>query len=199
MLKLADGKIESYLIYLDITWKGRAIPIFGQKKSRETVRRGLAEIFPRLWRYCLVLTRNKDNANDLAQAACERALEKADKFETGTHLDRWTFKIAQRIWLNELRSQAVRRGGGLVSVDDIDLPDTKTDTETNIYASQVLKEVYLLPEAQRIAVLLVYVEGFSYKDAAQVLDIPIGTVMSRLAAARGRISKRMGREGTGSE
>jgi RNA polymerase sigma-70 factor, ECF subfamily len=145
------------------------------------------------------LTRNNDNANDLAQAACERALEKADKFETGTHLDRWIFRIAQRIWLNELRSQAVRRGGGLVSVDDVDLPDTKTDTEMNIYASQVLKEVYLLPEAQRIAVLLVYVEGFSYKDAAQVLDIPIGTVMSRLAAARGRISQRMDREKTGTE
>ncbi|WP_218044270.1 RNA polymerase sigma factor [Kiloniella majae] len=173
--------------------------IFGQKKSREIVRRGLAEIFPRLWRYCLVLTRNKDNANDLAQAACERALEKADKFETGTHLDRWIFRIAQRIWLNELRSQTVRRGGGLVSVDDVDLPDTKADIETNIYASQVLKEVYLLPEAQRITVLLVYVEGFSYKNAAQVLDIPIGTVMSRLAGARGRISQRMDREKTGTE
>nr|WP_256386296.1 RNA polymerase sigma factor [Kiloniella sp. EL199] len=152
-----------------------------------------------MWRYCLVLTRNRDSANDLAQAACERALEKADRFETGTHLDRWIFRIAQRIWLNELRSQAVRRGGGLVSVNDIDLPDTKADTETNIYASQVLKEVYLLPEAQRVTVLLVYVEGFSYKDAAEVLDIPIGTVMSRLAAARGRIAQRMDKEKTGTE
>ncbi len=86
-----------------------------------------------------------------------------------------------------------------MSVDDVDLPDTKADIETNIYASQVLKEVYLLPEAQRITVLLVYVEGFSYKNAAQVLDIPIGTVMSRLAGARGRISQRMDREKTGTE
>jgi len=157
----------------------------------------LPEIFPRLWRYCLVLSGNRDTAGDLAQATCLRALEKASQFEPGTHLDRWLFRLAQRIWLNELRANAVRRGGGLLSIDEIELPDEKPGTEMNFFASQVLREVYSLPEAQRVAVLLVYVEGFSYKEAAKVLDIPIGTVMSRLAAGRAKISHKLGDEKTG--
>ena len=160
-------------------------------KSEAEIRAGLPEVFPRLWRYALVLSGNRDSANDLAQATCQRALEKAAGFEPGSHLDRWMFRMAQRIWLNELRSQAVRRGSGLVSIDEIELADNKPGTETNILAAQVLREVNHLPEAQRVAVLLVYVEGFSYKDAAKVLEIPIGTVMSRLAAARARISLKL--------
>ncbi len=63
--------------------------------------------------------------------------------------------------------------------------------EANIFVTEVLSQVAALPEAQKEAVMLVYVEGFSYKDAADVLDVPIGTVMSRLAAARGKLKKDM--------
>lgn len=132
----------------------------------------------------MVLTSNKDAANDLAQATCLRALEKAGSFQPGTHLDRWLFTIAHRMWLNDLRANAVRRGGGLQAVEDIDLPDTNPDAETNFFAQEVLHIVNALPEAQRSTVLLVYVEGFKYAEAAEILDVPIGTVMSRLAAAR---------------
>ena len=132
----------------------------------------------------MVLTGNRDVAHDLAQSACLRALEKSDQFERGTHLDRWVFRIAQRIWLNDLRAQTVRRGGGLIAVEDADLPSNDLPAETNIFVSQVLTQVRALPEAQRSAVMLVYLERFSYREAADVLDIPIGTVMSRLAAAR---------------
>lgn len=131
-----------------------------------------------------MLTGNRDVAHDLSQSACLRALEKAGQFERGTHLDRWVFRIAQRIWLNDLRSQTVRRGGGLVAVEDADLPSNDLPSETNIFVSEVLTQVRALPEAQRSAVMLVYVEGFSYREAADIIDIPIGTVMSRLAAAR---------------
>ena len=146
-----------------------------------------------------MLSGNRDRANELAQATCLRALEKASAFQPGTHLDRWLFRIAQRIWLNEMRSEAVRRGRGLVSVDQVELPDRKPGAEMNILVGQVLNEMYRLPEAQRVTVLLVYAEGFSYREAAQVLDIPVGTVMSRLAAARARISTRMETEKTGTE
>lgn len=131
-----------------------------------------------------MLCGNRDVAHDLAQSACLRALERADQFERGTHLDRWVFRIAQRIWLNDLRAQTVRRGGGLVAVEDVDLASNDPSAETNIFVSEVLSQVRALPEAQRSTVMLVYVEGFSYREAADVLDIPIGTVMSRLAAAR---------------
>ncbi|MEP3391310.1 MAG: RNA polymerase sigma factor [Litoreibacter sp.] len=139
---------------------------------------------PRLWRYCVVLTKSSDIAHDLTQSTCLRALEKAHQFEKGTHLDRWVFRIAQRIWFNELRAKSVRHGGGIVAVEDANLPSNEPSAETNIFVSEVLSHVQALPEAQRTTVMLVYVEGFSYREAADVLQIPIGTVMSRLSAAR---------------
>jgi RNA polymerase sigma-70 factor, ECF subfamily len=160
-----------------------------RKKSHAEVTAGLKPLYPRLWRYCLVLTGNRDRADDLAQSACLRAIENADKYQPGTRLDFWLFRMTQRLWLNELRSAAVRRGGGLLPVEQLDLPDHRPDPEMNLLTREVLEAVMALPEAQRSAVVLVYVEGFGYQEAAEVLDIPIGTVMSRLAAARARISK----------
>ena len=98
--------------------------------------------------------------------------------------------MARRIWLNELRADAVRRGGGLVPAED--LVDDKDDTMTNILAGEVLSKVRALPEAQRISVMLVYVEGYSYAEAAEMLEIPTGTVMSRLAAARKKLTIELG-------
>ena len=96
--------------------------------------------------------------------------------------------MARRVWLNELRNRSRRAGGGFVSVEEFDIPDTTSDTEVNILARQVLSRMMELPEAQRETVLLVYVEGYAYREAAEMLDIPIGTVMSRLAAARKSLS-----------
>jgi RNA polymerase sigma-70 factor (ECF subfamily) len=98
------------------------------------------------------------------------------------------FRIAQSIWFNQMRAEKVRRGGGLVPAEQADLLADGTDPESNTFLAQVLSQVMALPEAQRVTVLLVYVEGYPYKEAAEVLGIPIGTVMSRLAAARGRLA-----------
>lgn len=163
-----------------------------QKNAREEIRNGIKPLFPRLCRYCLVLTGQRETADDLAQATCLRALEKAQHYVEDTRLDRWLFKMAQRLWLNELRAQAVRRGGGLTVIEDVDLPDTNPDPESNILAREVLLEVMVLPEAQRATVLLVYVEGYSYREAAELLGIPIGTVMSRLAASRAKLAGKFG-------
>ncbi|WP_415401355.1 RNA polymerase sigma factor [Tateyamaria sp. SN3-11] len=151
----------------------------------------MAAVYPRLWRYAVALTGRRDWADDLVQTTCLRALDKAAQFEAGTHLDRWMFRMAQRVWLNELRSRKVRVGGGLVPVEDIDLPDKTPGADVNILARDVLNRVNALPEAQRQSVFLVYVEGFSYKEAAEIMEIPIGTVMSRLAAARKRLNTEM--------
>lgn len=137
----------------------------------------------------MVLTGARDVADDLTQSTCLRALERADQFQPGTHLDRWMFRIAQRIWLNDLRAQTVRRGGGLVPVEDAGLIAPGMDAESNIFVTEVLSKMNTLPEAQRSTVMLVYVEGFAYREAAEVLDIPIGTVMSRLATARATLGK----------
>lgn len=148
-------------------------------------------MYPRLWRFCLALTGSKDDAGEVAQATVVRALERANQYEAGTHLDRWLFVMARRIWLNELRRAKMREGRGLVPAEDAPLLGNHDDSETNIFVREVLSEMTRLPEAQRETVFLVYVEGFAYKEAAEMLEIPIGTVMSRLAAARKRLNERL--------
>lgn len=145
---------------------------------------------PRLWRYAIVLTGNRDDAQDLTQATALRALERADQFQAGTRLDRWCFTILSSIWKNELRARAVRLGQGFVPVEDADLaaPDL---SGVNILAWQVLSHMNTLPEAMRETLFLVYVEGYSYAEAAQRLDIPVGTVMSRLANGRKKLKAAM--------
>jgi len=167
---------------------GRFIRMFGKKSSFDEVKNGLQPIYPRLWRYCLVLTGSAQSADDLSQSACLRALEKAHHYTPGTNLKSWVFRLAQRIWLNELRAAAVRRGGGMIILEEDQIPEIKPGPESNLLIREVLLQVGALPEAQRATVMLVYAEGYSYKQAAEILDIPVGTVMSRLAAARARLA-----------
>lgn len=155
-----------------------------KKNPKAEIVAGLEQFFPRLWRYCLALSGNRDRADDLAQNACLRAIEKAHLFEAGTRLDLWMFKLTQRVWLNEIRADAVRHYQTMMLIDDIEIPDNKPDPETSLVTRDCIMQVLNLPEAQRSAVILAYVEGLSYRQVADILDIPIGTVMSRLANAR---------------
>jgi RNA polymerase sigma-70 factor, ECF subfamily len=153
------------------------------------VRAGLEPSLARLWRYALVLSKARDAADDLVQATCLRAIERADQFVPGTRVDRWLFAILRSIWLNEIRSRRIREGGGLVDAEDALVADGEREIETNITASAVLRAIDRLPEAQRETILLVYGEGYSYAEAAATLSIPIGTIMSRLAAGRAALAK----------
>ena len=157
--------------------------------SRNEVRDGVERALPRLWRYGFVLSRSRDVADDLVQATCVRAIERSDQFRPGTRVDRWLFAILRSIWLNEIRAQRTREGAGTVDAEDALAKDGAAEIETNILAGQVLKEIGRLPVAQRETVLIVYGEGYSYAEAAKALDIPIGTVMSRLAAARAALAR----------
>ncbi|NIA67705.1 RNA polymerase sigma factor [Pelagibius litoralis] len=159
-----------------------------KKAARARLAQEIQGFHPRLWRYCLALSGERTAAEDLCQSACLRALEKSDQLQPASNSDRWVFRIARNLWFNQLRAEKVRRGGGLVASDDIALASPDPNAETNIFHAEVLRAVMALPEAQRITVFLVYVEGFSYKEAAEHLQIPIGTVMSRLAAARSKLA-----------
>lgn len=156
--------------------------------AHEVVSAGLPSLLPRLWRYGLVLARNPTIAADLVQATCLRALEKSSQFEVGTRLDRWVFTLLRSIWINELRAQRIRTGAGVINAEEALISDGAREIETNILAAQVFRKVLELPEAQRETVLLVYVEGLTYREAAEVLEVPVGTIMSRLAAARLKLS-----------
>jgi RNA polymerase sigma-70 factor (ECF subfamily) len=148
----------------------------------------LVTAFPKLWRYCLGLTQRRAEADDLAQATCLRALEHLERFNEKSFPDRWLIKVARNLWLNQLKAERVRKGGGLVPADRVDLEDLTSSPELDLFTRQVFSAVMDLPEAQRDTVLLAYVEGCSYKETANILDIPIGTVMSRLADARRKLS-----------
>lgn len=152
-----------------------------------SVRDGLSAILPRLWRFALVLCGDREAANDLVQAACARALERENQYQPDTRLDHWVFAILASLWKNQLRAASVRRGHGNVDAEQALVADIVETVETDILTRQVLSAVGRLPEPQRSAVLLVYVEGLSYKEAADILQIPVGTLMSRLVAAKGAL------------
>jgi RNA polymerase sigma-70 factor, ECF subfamily len=154
-----------------------------------TFNNDLTALLPRLWRYAMVKCRNPDRASDLVQATCERALSRRHQFQPDTRLDAWTITIMQSIWKNDLRRDAIRRGEGFVDVEHAGLVDTSETAEGKIFLAEVLNAVDQLPEAQKDAVYLVYVEGLSYEEAAAALDIPAGTLTSRLVRGRVKIAE----------
>ncbi|MGA3801416.1 RNA polymerase sigma factor [Pseudomonas fluorescens] len=143
----------------------------------------------RLWRYGLLLSRQRHVADDLVQATCVRALERAGQYVAGTRMDHWLLSILHSIWLNEVRARRVRQGQGCVDADQALSFDGESVAQTHVLAAQVIRRVDALPETQRETVFLAYVEGLSYREVAEVLQVPIGTVMSRLAAARAKLAE----------
>lgn len=149
------------------------------------IRDRMVELLPRLRRFAYALTGNLDKADDLVQETCARALANADQWQAGTRLDSWMYRIAQNLWFDRLRATKVR--GEVVDVDTaIDLAgsDGRDVTESRSTLQVVAKGISELPADQQMVIARVCIEGMSYKDAADALGIPIGTVMSRLARAR---------------
>jgi RNA polymerase sigma-70 factor (ECF subfamily) len=149
----------------------------------------LGQHLARLWRYGLLLSRQRHVAEDLVQATCVRALERAGQFVPGTRMDHWLLSILHSIWLNEVRARRVRQGQGLVNAGEALSFDGEHAAQTHVLAAQVIRRVDALPEVQRETVYLAYVEGLSYREVAEVLQVPIGTVMSRLATARLKLAE----------
>lgn len=147
----------------------------------------LPAMLPRLWAFALRLAGDRHDAEDLVQHACVRALERADQLQPGTAPLSWMFSIVHTTWINELRARNVRKRSS-VEWDDSrvqNVADQSVGTpDAYLMNRQTIDVVMRLPEAQRVVMLLVAFEGLSYTEAAQVLDVPIGTVMSRLSRAR---------------
>lgn len=155
--------------------------------SEKAVRGAVQAHSKRVWRFALSLSGASDVADDLLQATCLRALERHHQVTSHDRLDSWLMTICRSIWLNEIRSRSVRRAQALSVTPEADLIATGPDSETNIFAAEVFTQVMQLPEAQRETVMLVFVEGYSYREAAAMLEVPIGTIMSRLSNARQKL------------
>jgi len=144
---------------------------------------------PALWRFALQVTRDKDDAEDLVQRTCVRAIEQSSRYNDTGKLKSWLFRIAHNIWRNELRSRAIRERGNLMAANPDGLSPSEcthdnSTPETRLEFQDVVNAVEALPEGQRLVIQLVCASGFSYAETASILDIAVGTVMSRLARAR---------------
>jgi RNA polymerase sigma factor (sigma-70 family) len=143
----------------------------------------IAALLPRLRRFGRQLTGHREDADDLVQLAVERALNRSGQWQPGTRLDSWLFRIMQNAWIDEVRSR--RRQAEVVLVDDEAAAEVGAgERDAPLEAIAVRKAVAGLSEEHRAVVALVLVEGLPYKEAAEVLGIPMGTLTSRLARAR---------------
>ncbi len=142
---------------------------------------------PRLWRFALRLTRHQQESEDLLQRTYVRALERRHQWQPASSLISWLFAIMHSIWVNEVQSAYRRKIGQFESDqqwENIAETNASGDPEFSMMCKQIVQAVDSLPEAQRLVMVLIAAEGLSYREAADVLNIPIGTVMSRLARAR---------------
>jgi RNA polymerase sigma-70 factor (ECF subfamily) len=144
----------------------------------------LLQLLPRLRRFAVALTGDLDQADDLVQETCARALSRSTQWQQGTRLDSWMYRIAQNIWLDHLRAKKVRGDHVDLGVTDISGPDGRTIVEHRLSLADVNTAMSRLPDDQRVLVALVCIDGISYSEAAAITGVPIGTVMSRLARAR---------------
>ena len=151
----------------------------------------IVELLPRLRRFALTLTRREEDADDLVQGSIERALTGLDSWRTDTRLDSWLFKIMQNLWIDQLRA-ARSRSGIETDADALEWvagSDGRHVTGVRRELQATLEAVLQLPDNQRSVVGLVLIEGFSYGEAADILDVPIGTIMSRLSRARAALQE----------
>ena len=151
----------------------------------------LIAVLPRLRRFARGLAGASADADDLVQAACERALARAHQFEEGTRFDSWMFRIVQTIWIDQLRAREVRKEDGDVAEERLGSDAAVRRVEARLALAEVRRAVQLLPPDQRTVLMLVTVEGLSYKEAAVVADVPVGTIMSRLARARTALQRHL--------
>lgn len=151
----------------------------------ETFEQAIVGLLPRLRRFARALTRDMSDADDLTQIVIERALSRRSQWAPGTRLDSWLMRIMKNAWIDETRSRG-RRGRVFAPEETGEhVPDPlaarPADRDDAIAVEQAMAR---LPDDQRLAVVLVLVEGLSYAEAAEVLEIPPGTLTSRLVRGR---------------
>ncbi|MGC3939076.1 RNA polymerase sigma factor [Roseobacter sp. EG26] len=148
---------------------------------------------PNLRRFALSLCRSADIADDLVQVTAERAFAAQHQFDPETRLEAWLFRIMRNAWIDMVRRTKTQ--GTQIDIDhapEVATVDGPRATEAALMLNSAKAAIENLPENQRDVVMLICVEELSYKEAASVLDIPVGTVMSRLARARLAIAEKLG-------
>ena len=171
-------------------------------EKRKTFEREALPHMDALYRTALRMTKNENDAEDLVQEAFAKAYRFWDKFEPGSNCRAWLFKIMTNIFINEYRSKS--RAPVSVNVDDIDdnflygqLAQNGSEDNperqffAKIFDDDVKKAIEELPDDFRMVVILSFLEGFSYQEIAEIADLQLGTVKSRLHRGRKLLQKKL--------
>ncbi|MEM0945074.1 MAG: sigma-70 family RNA polymerase sigma factor [Pseudomonadota bacterium] len=155
----------------------------------EQIRAEIVSMLPRLRRFACALAGNPSEGDDIVQAACEKALARISQYRPDTRLDSWMYRIVQNTFLDGRRRHEHRYTSSdedaLAAVTDHGV--SAASAYDRLLLAKVRREMAELPEDQRAVLALVAIEGLGYREAAEVLEIPVGTVMSRLARARAKL------------
>lgn len=155
--------------------------------TNASINNDIAALLPRLRRFARSIVYNREDADDLVQIAVERALGRSAQWEPDTRLDSWIFRIMKNAWIDEVRSR-IRR-------DNLFAPEEAGEhvgdqaAEAQQQRMAIEKAIGMLSEEHRLVVALVLVDGMPYKEASEVLEIPIGTLTSRLVRARAALQE----------
>ncbi len=161
-------------------------------ETSQSVHEQIVTLLPRLRRFARNLTRDPHDADDIVQIAVERALTRLDQWRSAARLDSWMFKIVRNAWIDELRSRGRHAKVFVAAEAGENIGTDSVARETDLLSVQ--SAMARLPEDQREAVSLVLVEGLPYREAAEVLEVPIGTLTSRLARGREALQGLLGTE-----
>ena len=164
-------------------------------QEEKALRLQIVALIPRLRRFALGLTRNGPEADDVVQMALERAISKIHQFQPGTRLEAWLFRIVRTTWLDDRRRLARRPADSNEEAVNSFAGDSLPQTDTLDLRADLAKALGTLTEDQRAVVMLVLVEGQSYEEASEILNVPTGTIMSRLSRARTALMQALSEQG----
>lgn len=156
----------------------------------EAFERELLTLLPRLRRFARSLARDAADADDLCQVALERALKARGQWQPGTRLDAWMYRIMRNCWIDEMRART-RRAQTFAPEEAGEGVGMDGDADIRMEMRDVDKAMAELPDEQREVIALVLVEGLAYREAAEILEIPIGTLTSRLTRGRQALVRRL--------
>jgi RNA polymerase sigma factor (sigma-70 family) len=153
----------------------------------------LTALLPRLRRFARGLTHDPADADDLCQQTVERALRSRHSWQEGARLDAWVYRIMRNQWIDEIRARTRRSQTFAREEEGARVASTGlNDAENLVELGNVGRALAHLPADQREAVVLVLVEGFAYKEAAEIIGIPQGTLTSRLGRGREALLRALG-------
>lgn len=157
----------------------------------DKIRADLIQLLPRLRSFARSLTGAADQADDLVQTGIEKALRNLESYTPGTRLDAWMFRILRNAWIDTVRARRDTAAYDAEAADALTGEDGRTTTEARLHLAEVRRAMAGLPDDQRSVLMLVCVEGMRYREVAAALDIPEGTVMSRLSRARLALAEKL--------